>query len=344
MRSSRTGSDHAPASGTKAYGYDRRLIIYPLSTATKSPRGNCGDANGPEVSECTTDRETATKNEYFHDRNEPKRTGKMKGKKEFTATEAAAIRELLKELRNSPRNGQKTIRSKMRRMGFYMRDDWGLHDCRSSDFDALVKSGLIKIVGPAGCESSWVIPGMQPHRTEPARKRNTGTAAKPEFATPEDLRKAGFTGFIPVADLWRDRSAIPKSKGVYMVVRTAKGIPEFLEKGTGGLFKGKDPNVSPETLRANWVNGTCVVYIGQAGGGASSATLHSRLTQYLRFGQGKAAGHRGGRHIRQLKDAADLLFCRKTLSEQDPDRVETALIETFRKRYDGMRPFANLSK
>lgn len=344
MRSSRTGSDHAPASGTKAYGYDRRLIICHLSTATKSPRGNCGAANGPEISECTTDRENATKTEYFHDRNEPKRTGKMKGKKEFTATEAAAIRELLKELRSAPRNSQKTIRSKMRRIGFYMRDDWGLHDCRPSDFDELVRSGLIKIGGPAGYKPSRTTPDIQPHRTEPAQERESGTAAGLNFATPEDLRKAGFTGFIPVADLWRDRSAIPKSRGVYMVVRTAKGIPEFLEKGTGGLFKGKDPDVSTETLHANWVSGTCVVYIGQAGGGASSATLHSRLTQYLRFGQGKAAGHRGGRHIWQLKDAAGLLFCWKTLSEQDPARVETELIETFRKRHDGMRPFANRNK
>ena len=50
-----------------------------------------------------------------------------------------------------------------------------------------------------------------------------------------------------------------------MVVYTGENIPEFLSRGTGGFFKGKDPNVSITELETNWVENTCVVYIGKAG-------------------------------------------------------------------------------
>ncbi len=165
------------------------------------------------------------------------------------------------------------------------------------------------------------------------------------FKTINDLRHAGFEGFVPVSDLWKDSSVIPDIKGVYMVVRTTDTAPEFLAKGTGGFFRGKDPNVSLDTLQANWVNGTCVVYIGQAGGIKGNkqpkSTLRSRLKQYLRFGQGKPVGHQGGCYIWQLKDAANLLFCWMPLPEDDPRTVEWSLISLFKKCYDGKRPFAN---
>ena len=86
------------------------------------------------------------------------------------------------------------------------------------------------------------------------------------FKAIDDLRQIGFEGFVPISDLWKDHSVIPNVKGVYMVVRTANNAPEFLTEGTGGFFKGKDPNVTLDVLRANWVNDTCVIYIGQAGG------------------------------------------------------------------------------
>ena len=173
---------------------------------------------------------------------------------------------------------------------------------------------------------------------------NSDTIATINFKTIENLQQAGFTGFIPIAHLWRDCSAIPRIKGVYMVVRTTTVAPEFLEQGTGGYFQDKSPNVPLDILRANWVNDACVIYIGKAGGASSSTTLRSRLKQYLQFGQGKAAGHRGGRYIWQLKDAADLLFCWMPLFSDAPTDVETNLIRTFKGRYNGMRPFANLKK
>lgn len=151
------------------------------------------------------------------------------------------------------------------------------------------------------------------------------------------MKDAGFKGFIPVSAL-RERGLkmIPDVPGVYMVLRVSEGAPEFLETGSGGHFKGKVPNVAVAELAANWVDGTPVVYIGKA------TSLRKRISQYVRFGQGKPVGHWGGRYIWQLADAPDLLFCWREV-DGDPDAVETELIRAFREAY-GSRPFANLSK
>jgi len=121
---------------------------------------------------------------------------------------------------------------------------------------------------------------------------------------------------------------------------TKKG--EFLTVGTGGHFKGKNPNVPISVLKANWVEDTLVVYIGKAGKDGSSATLQSRLRQYFGFGQGRDIGHWGGRLIWQLKNSADLVVCWKALPANDPRTVEADLIQQFVAKFS-KRPFANLA-
>ena len=129
---------------------------------------------------------------------------------------------------------------------------------------------------------------------------------------------------------------IPELSGVYMVLRVSGQQPEFLEVGSGGHFKGKEPNVPVDVLKANWVKETPVLYIGKA------TSLRKRISQYLRFGQGKPVGHWGGRYIWQLADATQLLFCWMPV-DGNADAVETDMICRFRERY-GCRPFANLAK
>lgn len=158
----------------------------------------------------------------------------------------------------------------------------------------------------------------------------------------EEIKKAGFTGFKTIDELFKDCSSIPKQKGVYLVLRIIEIPCEFLEVGTGGHFKGKNPNVTIQELQANWVNKACVVYIGKAGAENSKATLHSRLGQYLKFGQGRNIGHWGGRLIWQLKDSAQLVVCWKALPNDAPRTVEKELIKDFVRQY-GNRPFANLA-
>lgn len=161
------------------------------------------------------------------------------------------------------------------------------------------------------------------------------------FRNLEDLKKAGFIGFKKIEELIEDSSLIPRQKGVYLILFIGTKKPEFLNVGTGGYFKGKNPNISIDELNANWVNKSPVVYIGKAGKANSSVSLYSRLKQYLRFGQGFNVGHYGGRLIWQIRNSNDLIVCWKGLPSDDPRSIEKELIQMFISLY-GKRPFANL--
>jgi len=162
------------------------------------------------------------------------------------------------------------------------------------------------------------------------------------YSNIEEVKKAGYTGFRSMGELFVDSSMLPKIRGVYLVLYPSGKSPEFLTVGTGGHFKGKNPNVSVAKLKENWVDGTIVLYIGKAGKDGSAATLQSRLRQYFSFGQGGNVGHWGGRLIWQLKNSKDLIVCWKALPTEDPRTVEATLIKQFVSRF-GKRPFANLS-
>lgn len=161
------------------------------------------------------------------------------------------------------------------------------------------------------------------------------------FQTLADIQQSAFTGFHTLRRLSADPGMLPDARGVYMVLNPAGTKPAFLSTGSGGFFKGKDPNISLADLDANWVDGTVALYIGKAGGAGSKATLRSRLKPYLEFGQGKSAPHWGGRLIWQLENAGDLLLCWKPLPAEEPRLVERELIRQFVAEY-GKRPFANL--
>lgn len=161
----------------------------------------------------------------------------------------------------------------------------------------------------------------------------------------EDLKADGFSGFVSVADLRKSYSAIPEEMGVYVVLRLSEDEPQFVEKGTGGFFKGKDPNVPISELQEKWLENCPILYIGKAGGPDSGATLRERIKQYIKFGQGKDIGHQGGRYIWQLADAADLIFAWKPLYDCVPREVEKQMIADFKQTHGGdehKRPFANL--
>lgn len=157
----------------------------------------------------------------------------------------------------------------------------------------------------------------------------------------EQLKAEGFTGFVSVADLRNSCAGVPDVRGIYVVVRPSSDEPSFIFPGTGGFFKGKDPNVTVETLGKKWVKGQAVIYIGKAGDPGSNATLQKRIRQYIRFGEGKPVGHQGGCYIWQLADAADLLFAWKPLPDGNPSVEESKMIQEFKALNGGMRPFAN---
>ena len=69
----------------------------------------------------------------------------MKGKSTFTQAEISELKKLIKERVKAERSRQKGIRAKMRRIGFYGSDDFGVFDMQLSDFEQLIKSGKITI-------------------------------------------------------------------------------------------------------------------------------------------------------------------------------------------------------
>ena len=158
----------------------------------------------------------------------------------------------------------------------------------------------------------------------------------------DGLHEEGFEGFMTVADLrLQGRATIPESPGVYLFLRDGPSPPDFLEIGTGGHFKNKDPNVPIARLQDEWVTDARIVYIGQSGSG-SSGTLKNRIRQMLRFGRGARVGHWGGRLVWKLRDVEQLQVCWKEAPTGDPKVFETESIRTFKSLYGGKRPFANL--
>lgn len=162
------------------------------------------------------------------------------------------------------------------------------------------------------------------------------------FKTLEDIKNQGFVGFMKISDLMMDSSKIPDRPGVYMVLYTGSGTPTFTEPGTGGIYNGRNPNVSFSELIKNWVKNTVILYIGKAGGSDYDTTLSKRIKDYLRFGKGAPVGHYGGRLIWQIKNSGDLLVCWKTQISDEPRNVEANLMREFVAEYS-MRPFANLA-
>jgi len=161
------------------------------------------------------------------------------------------------------------------------------------------------------------------------------------FDSVDEVSHSGFQGFVPISALQASNCReLPDVPGVYLVLRPIKTRPVFLRQSTGGHFKSKNPTVAINELKNSWAEESVVVYIGKAGGTGMKASLRSRLIQYMRFGQGKAVGHWGGRYIWQLCHSGSLVVCWKSTPSADPRVVEKGLLQEFKATY-GRRPFAN---
>jgi hypothetical protein len=99
--------------------------------------------------------------------------------------------------------------------------------------------------------------------------------------------------------LRQDYRVIPSVPGVYIVRAPDDFTPIFLETSRGGHFKKKDPTMLVGKLKSLWAVGTTILYIGQAGGGKSAATLRERIGALLRFRSGIGAAMRFGKSMEQ---------------------------------------------
>jgi hypothetical protein len=176
-----------------------------------------------------------------------------------------------------------------------------------------------------------------------------GKVSNVDFENPKLLVQFGFARGPCISELQRacqvpqgDSFEIPRTSGVYLIVRNGSAPVRFSRASRGGRFKGRNPALPAAILKQRWVQGAKVLYIGKAGVPGQRATLRSRLQAYMRFGLGEPCAHWGGRCIWQLRDAKNLLVYWKPSRRQIPRQVEKKLLEAFVQRY-GRRPFANLT-
>ena len=170
--------------------------------------------------------------------------------------------------------------------------------------------------------------------------------ARPELTkrsfTKAGLSRLGFEGWVTFTELAKAGYAqIPANcHGVYIVLRAAKTKPRFRKTSPAWAFR--DNLVVPiEALRANWVDGAAVVYIGKADPRQRKPhALRQRLKEFTVFGSGGRLRHWGGRLIWQLADSNELLVAWAATPDERAEKVETWLVEEFRRCY-GKPPFAN---
>ncbi len=160
----------------------------------------------------------------------------------------------------------------------------------------------------------------------------------------ESILASGFNGGLPISELQESScSAIPKERGVYLVVRHATAPVSFVEASCGTHLKNRDPSVPLQKLHDRWIPDSKVLYVGKAGGTGQKTTLYGRLKSYLEYGQGMQRTHWGGRYIWQLADVKSLQVYWAIHAEAEPAHVESSLIRELERRH-GRLPFANLRR
>ena len=153
-----------------------------------------------------------------------------------------------------------------------------------------------------------------------------------------DLERAGFVGWQTWDELRATNYArVPAGPAVYVVYRS-RVEPVFLDANAGGRFKGRDPSVAAEKLKAKWVTGAHTIYIGKAD------VANRRLMEFARFGAGEPVAHWGGRYIWQVDGIDELLVAWHMIAWDESAReYEKRLLAHFCGRHDRHRPFANLT-
>jgi hypothetical protein len=266
----------------------------------------------------------------------------MKGKSIFTKEEAEQIVLLIEQKLIADSKRQKGIRQKIHNLGFHAQELGVGNGYTVADFKRVVT-----IIGSETIKSD-ILPKKQSvvKASVPIKLTLSESTIQKQFSTVfskdsiAELKNIGFKGFISVEKIIESYDVLPKQKGVYILIHSAEN-PNFQAIGTGGDFKQREPNVSIDELKKNWVKDSPIIYIGKAGSENGSATLHSRLKQYFNFGQGKAVGHWGGRYIWQLEQSYNTIVCWLETPDIDPRIVEAEMIKQFVKKYS-KRPFANL--
>ena len=210
----------------------------------------------------------------------------MKGKDIFKSTEINQLIELIK-LRCSGlgKSQQKKVRDRMRDIGFYGGDDWGVTNMTVEKFQKLITDGKIKVIDDSGLSSSISI-DKAVSQTNVFREVVTST----DFTT--ILQRFKANRFDPLLDC---ESTIPDRAGNYILcLRSNSKLPKVSIEPTLKVFDGLQ-----------------VIYTGIAGG-----SLRSR--DYRQHFKGNNAGRS------TLRKSLGVLFGYKQIPrDNDPTTGKT---------------------
>lgn len=130
---------------------------------------------------------------------------KLKGKNLFTQKEINELERLITLRVNSTNKSEKKkLRDKMREIGFYGGDDWGINDCQIADLERLVSERRIKVISNNLISKSE----YNSNTVEPAKEK----IATDLVSVEEELIKGDFKS---VSSLSAD--AIPNESGIYCI-------------------------------------------------------------------------------------------------------------------------------
>lgn len=143
----------------------------------------------------------------------------MKGKNTFTQKEIDELGRLMTlRVNSTSKSEQKKLRDKMRKIGFYGGDDFGINDCKVADLERLISIGRIKVIGNNLITKSEYISNVK----EPAKEKIASDFASVE----EKLIKGDFKS---VSSLSAD--AIPNESGIYCIkLREGSTLPSKFGK------------------------------------------------------------------------------------------------------------------
>lgn len=140
----------------------------------------------------------------------------MKGKNQFTQAEIDSLRELIRKRVKADKATQKRIRDKMRNIGFYGRDDFGIIDLQESDLDRLIRDKRITVI------ESPATPAKRIQNPQSSILRNEKSDAVMPINYQDIEGKLVRATFIPVYEVNADK--VPATPGIYCI-KLRKGIP-----------------------------------------------------------------------------------------------------------------------
>jgi hypothetical protein len=215
----------------------------------------------------------------------------LKGKNTFTMSEIKKIEELIRLRNNTPASGQKNIRQKMRNIGFYGQDDWGITNLQLDDLHRLIKNKEIIVIGT--------------NSTTTISETTTTKHKVVEVQTPKQKStlKSHTTDLKSILDEFKRNCFDPK-------VDLETKIPDF--SGNYILCLRKNSMLPTTTsLKLNQLEGLDVFYTGIAG-----SSLRTR--DYKQHFKGNNAGRS------TLRKSIGVLFGYKLIPrDKDPNTGKT---------------------